>query len=114
MVDYAGLNMALITNFGWSVLCPPGTSFRTIKNWPIQAAGAEIMHVLCILAERRGISLIAPVHDGFLAEADERDIDDVSRELDRTMRDASAHVLQGFEIPSGDEGGADPARFNLF
>jgi hypothetical protein len=25
--------------------CPPGTSTRTLRNWPVQAAGAEIMHV---------------------------------------------------------------------
>jgi DNA polymerase-1 len=105
VLDHAGLNLALITNYGWSVQCPPGTNVRTIRNWPIQSAGSEIMHVLCLLAERRGIPIVAPVHDGFLAEADERDIDDVSRELDRAMRDASALVLGGYEIPTDDKGG---------
>jgi DNA polymerase-1 len=98
VADCAGLNMALVSNFGWSMQCPPGTNPRTIRNFPIQSAGAEIMHTFCILAERRGIEIVAPVHDGFLAEGSAGDIDDVSRELDRAMRDASALVLEGYEI----------------
>jgi hypothetical protein len=103
--DHAGLDMVLTTNFGWTMNCPPGTSRRVLRNWPIQAAGAEIMHVFTILAERRGLPVCATIHDAVLVEGDPACIDDVSRELDRTMGDASALVLDGYRLPTDDGGG---------
>ena len=38
-----------------------------------------------------------------MAEASVADADDVSRELDRTMRDASAVVLRGYELPTDEQ-----------
>jgi DNA polymerase I len=105
IADYAGLNMALTSEFGWSVRCPPGTSNRTIRNWPVQTAGSEILHVCCILAERRSIRIVAPIHDAFVAECETRDVADVSAALDRCMRDASAVVLRGYELPTSDDDG---------
>jgi DNA polymerase I-like protein with 3'-5' exonuclease and polymerase domains len=71
---------------------------RTIRNFPIQSTGAEILHVACVLAERRGIEIVAPVHDALMAEADADCAEDVSAALDRVMRDASAVVLRGYEL----------------
>ena len=103
--DHAGLDMVLTTNFGWTMTCPPGTSRRVLRNWPIQAAGAEIMHIFTILAERRGIPVCATIHDAVLAEGDPACINDISRDLDRTMGDASALVLDGYRLPTDDGGG---------
>jgi hypothetical protein len=105
VANRAGLLMAMTTPFGWTVRCPPGTNPRTIRNWPIQSAGAEILHVAVVLAERRGIRIVAPIHDALLAEGPATDIADVSAALDRVMRDASAIVLCGYELPTGDEPG---------
>ena len=58
-----------------------------------------------ILAEQRGIDIVAPIHDAFLAEGPAADIADISIDLDRVMRDASAVVLRGYELPTGDETG---------
>jgi hypothetical protein len=68
VADYAGLNLHLTNELGWSVFCPPGSPGRTIRNWPVQACGSAIMHTVCLLAERRGIEIVAPVHDAFLAQ----------------------------------------------
>jgi len=43
---------------------------------------------------------VAPVHDAVIAEATLREIDEVSAALDRAMRDASALVLRGYELPT--------------
>jgi DNA polymerase I-like protein with 3'-5' exonuclease and polymerase domains len=96
--DYAGLNLELSTCFGWTMKCQSGTRPRTIRNFPIQATAAEILHVACVLAERRGIEVIAPVHDAIMAECALSDVDDVAKALDRCMRDAAAVVLQGYEL----------------
>ena len=104
--DHAGLDLVVSTNYGWTMHCPPGTSKRTLRNWPIQAAAAAILHLVCILAERRGLLIVAPIHDAFMAEAAVADIEDVSRELDRAMGDASALVLGGYRLPT--DAGAGP------
>jgi DNA polymerase-1 len=100
VIDRAGLDLEIGTPFGWYMQCPSGINPRTVRNFPIQSTGAEIMHVMTILAERRGISIVAPVHDAFMAEADAGQADDVSLALDRAMRDASSVVLRGYELPT--------------
>ena len=98
VVDRAGLLLEVGTAFGWVMQCPPGINPRTVRNFPIQSAGAEILHVACILAERRGIGIVAPVHDALMAEAALDRAEEASAALDRVMRDASAVVLKGYEL----------------
>jgi DNA polymerase-1 len=97
-IDRAGLDLEISTNFGWFMRCPPGTNFRTIRNFPVQACGAEIMRAACILAERRGVPIVAPVHDAFMAEAPADQIEDVAVQLNQVMRDASRTILRGYEL----------------
>jgi len=99
-VDHAGLRLEISTPFGWYMRCPSGINPRTVRNFPIQSTAAEILHVACILAERRGIEVIAPVHDAIMAEAALEEIEDASVALDRVMRAAAAIVLRGYELPT--------------
>jgi hypothetical protein len=80
--------------------CPPGINPRTVRNFPIQSTASEVLHVACILAERRGIRIIATVHDALMAEADLDHIDEADAALSRVMRDASSLVLRGYELPT--------------
>jgi hypothetical protein len=100
VADHAGLNLEITTALGWYMRTPPGTNPRTIRNFPVQATAAEIMHVACVLAERRGIEIVAPIHDAFLVEAPADQIEDAAVALDRIMRDAAAVVLRGYELPT--------------
>jgi hypothetical protein len=97
-VDHAGLALEIGTPLGWTMRCPSGMNPRTIRNFPIQSTGAEILHVACVLAERRGIEVVAPVHDALVVEADADRVEEVSDGLDRVMRDAAAVVLRGYEL----------------
>jgi DNA polymerase-1 len=101
VLDRAGLNLELTTQFGWTMHCPPGMNPRTIKNFPIQSTGSEILHVACILAERRGLELVAPIHDALMAEGDLDQAEDLSQALDQLMGDAAAVVLRGYRLPTG-------------
>jgi DNA polymerase I-like protein with 3'-5' exonuclease and polymerase domains len=107
ILDYAGLNLELGTEFGWFMQCRPGIQPRTVTNFPIQSAAAEVLHCACILAQRRGIEVVAIVHDAILAEGPIDQAKDISAALDRCMRDAGALVLRGYELPTdtGDLGG---------
>jgi hypothetical protein len=98
VVDHAGLHLELSTPFGWRMRCPSGVNPRTLRNFPIQSTGAEILHVACILGERRGIAIVAPIHDALIAEVPAAEAEDGSAALDRLMRDASAIVLRGYEL----------------
>jgi DNA polymerase I len=100
-VDHASLLLEISTPFDWVMQCPPGINARTVRNFPIQSTGSEILHVACILAERRGIRIVAPIHDALLAEADLDRAEEASAALDRVMRDASSVVLRGYELPTG-------------
>jgi hypothetical protein len=100
VVDHAGIVLEVSTPFGWVMQCPPGINPRTVRNFPIQSTGSEILHVACVLAERRGIRIVAPVHDAIMAEAPIDQVDEVSAALDRCMRDAAALVLRGYELPT--------------
>jgi hypothetical protein len=100
VADRAGLDLEISTPLGWIMQCPTGINPRTVRNFPIQSSGSEILHVACVLAERRGIPLVAPVHDAIMAEAPIEQAKDVSAALDRAMRDAAAVVLRGYELPT--------------
>jgi DNA polymerase family A len=98
VIDHAGLHLEIGTPFGWFMKCPSGINPRTVRNFPIQSTGAEILHVVSVLAERRGIRIVAPVHDAFVVEADAGCEEEASLALDRVMRDASRVVLRGYEL----------------
>ena len=59
-----------------------------------------ILHAACLLAERRGIEVVAPIHDAFVAQSPSGDVEEVAVAFDRAMRDASAVVLRGYELPT--------------
>jgi DNA polymerase I len=68
---------------------------RSMRNWPVQANGADILRIACILATRHGLELVAPVHDAVLLQAPIGRIDiDVAR-LQDIMRRAGRVVLGG-------------------
>jgi hypothetical protein len=82
------------TVFGWT--CRTGiTEFneRSIRNFPVQATGAEILRIACILATRHRIELLAPVHDAVLIEAPIRRIEADVALMQELMRRASRIVL---------------------
>jgi DNA polymerase-1 len=93
-VQHALQTGVMWTAMGWS--CRTGiTEFneRSIRNWPIQAAGADILRIACILAVRHGIKLLAPVHDAVLIEAPIDRIEADVALMQEIMRRASRIVL---------------------
>jgi DNA polymerase family A len=84
------------TAFGWECrigIVEPTVNARSIRNWPVQATGADILRISCILAARHGIRLLAPVHDAVLIEAPIERIDADVALVQEIMRRASRIVL---------------------
>jgi DNA polymerase I-like protein with 3'-5' exonuclease and polymerase domains len=84
----------LRTTFGWQ--CRTGiTEFneRSIRNWPIQATGADILRIACILGTRHGVRLLGSIHDAVLLEAPAERIEADVALMRECMRRASRIVL---------------------
>ena len=93
-VQHALQSGLMQTALGWT--CRTGiTEFndRSMCNWPIQAAGADILRIACIMAVRHGIKLLAPVHDAVLIEAPIDRIEADVALMQEIMRRASRIVL---------------------
>ena len=65
----------------------------TVRNFPIQATGAEILKVACILLSENKIKIVAPVHDALMIECDEKGTDKEIEKARKLMCDASEIVL---------------------
>jgi DNA polymerase I-like protein with 3'-5' exonuclease and polymerase domains len=97
-VDQAMLLGVLHTVFGWPVRVGEHSNPRSLRNFPMQANGAEMLRIACCLAIEHGIEVCAPVHDAVLicAPLDRLDADIAA--MRGAMAEASQFVLAGFEI----------------
>ena len=92
---------------------------RSLRNFPMQANGAEMLRIACCLATERGIEVCAPVHDAVLicAPLDRLDVDIAA--MRGAMAEASRFVLAGFELANEvkvvhwPDGYADPRDRNV-
>jgi DNA polymerase-1 len=76
------------------------TKERSIRNWPIQTACADMLRIACIVAARHRIRILAPVHDAVLIEAPIERIEADVKLMQEIMRRASRIVLNN--TASGD------------
>jgi hypothetical protein len=93
-VAYALNTGSMWTPFDWQ--CRIGiTEFneRSIANFAVQATSADILRIAIVLADRRGLRLLAPVHDALLIEAPIDRIEHDVAVLKECMRRASRLVL---------------------
>jgi DNA polymerase-1 len=97
-VDYARLYEELYTVFGWRLHVTPDTTERTLRNFPMQANGAEMLRLACCMLTEQGIRVCAPIHDAVLIEAPVAEIDAVVAKAQDIMAEASALVLDGFTL----------------
>jgi hypothetical protein len=94
----AMLTSRLQAAFGWTLHVGPNANPRSLRNFPLQANGAEMLRIACILATERGIQVCAPVHDALLIEAPADEIADAVAATQAAMRKASESVLAGFPL----------------
>jgi DNA polymerase-1 len=82
-----------------------------LRNFPMQANGAEMLRLACSLATERGVEVCAPVHDALLVEGDADRMGDVLETTRAAMAEASRVVLGGFEVGTDAEGVDWPHRY---
>ena len=97
-VDHAMLMNSLHTVFGWHIHVDENPNPRSLRNFPMQANGAEMLRLACCLATERGIEVCAPVHDAVLICAPLDPLEDDIASMRAAMAEASKIVLAGFEL----------------
>ncbi|MEO0810584.1 MAG: DNA polymerase [Pseudomonadota bacterium] len=96
----AMLRGSLRSVFGWQVAVEADANPRFLRNFPMQANGAEMLRLACCLATESGIRVCAPLHDALLIEAPLHELESTVAQTQRLMAEASAVVLDGFELRS--------------
>jgi len=99
-LDVAMATGRLRTVFGWGIGGTDRTNARSLRNFPMQSNGAEMLRLACCYATEGGIQLCAPVHDAVLIEAPMFELDEATRATQRAMERASEDVLGGFRLRS--------------
>jgi hypothetical protein len=97
-VDHAMLFGWQSTVFGWIYRLPPEPRPSALRNFPVQANGAEMLRLAHCLATENGIRVCAPIHDAFLIEAPLELLDQEIARMHAYMAEASRVVLNGFEL----------------
>jgi DNA polymerase I len=100
VVDYAMLTGSVHTVFGWRLRISANTNDRSLRNFPMQANGAEMLRLACCLATENGIEVCAPIHDAILIYAPSDLLEEQVMQTQRIMAEASRIVLNGFELGS--------------
>jgi DNA polymerase-1 len=110
-VDEAVLGGRLWTGFGWQIQTRDELNDRSLRNFPMQANGAEMLRIASILLMDAGVRVCAPVHDALLIEAPLGELDQAIATTKSLMQEASRIVLDGFELGSDVKEVRYPGRY---
>lgn len=85
----------LHTCYGWQYYTVQGSAKedRTVRNFLVQATGAEILRVASYLLQEANVKILAPVHDAILIECDEENAEATIKRAQEIMEQASKYVL---------------------
>jgi DNA polymerase I len=111
VVDHAKLTGELHTCFGWTLHGCCGANPRSLRNFQMQAHGAEMLRLACCLATERGVEVCAPVHDALLITAPIGEIGTAVAVTREAMAEAARIVLDGFEVRTDAKITRYPDRF---
>ena len=111
MQEHYALGGRLTTVLGWELQSTVTYNPRSVRNFLMQANGAEMLRLACIHLTEAGIRVCAPVHDALLVEAPSDQIDAVVAQTQALMAQASREVLDGFELTTDVEIVRYPDRY---
>jgi DNA polymerase-1 len=106
VVAHMEFNRKLCTKSGWRVVRKsknlPARWRRSLQNWPIQSAGADLLRAVCCETTEQGIKVVAPVHDALVVEDSVDRIEQTVAKTQEIMRQESLKMF-GHEIRSESE-----------
>jgi hypothetical protein len=111
-MDYAFIHNRIWTRFGWYYHPSEKSKVGTIRNFLMQANGAEILRLACCNVLDAGVKVCAPVHDAILIEAPIDELASAITTTQKEMGEASKIVLDGFELRTDAERWDYPERYS--
>jgi DNA polymerase I-like protein with 3'-5' exonuclease and polymerase domains len=111
-VDRAMLSNQLHTVFGWTINVGTNPNPRFLRNFPMQANGAEMLRMAISVLLDEGIKVCAPIHDAVLIEAPLDELDEVISKAQVIMADVSDYILSGFRLSSDVDVVKYPERYS--
>jgi hypothetical protein len=86
------------TVFDWKHRFEERPKINSVRNFHMQANGAEMLRLACCLGTENGIHICAPVHDAVLITAPINQLEADILRMRNYMAEASRVVLAGFEL----------------
>ncbi|MGF1877181.1 DNA polymerase [Photobacterium frigidiphilum] len=87
-----------IRSLDWRMGITQEIKTLTIRNWPIQATGADIMRRACFNLDKVKLPVLLTNHDSFLVQLEKDKFDHQLRQAKQALTDASAEVLDGSKL----------------
>ena len=87
-----------IQSLDWRMAVNSETNYLSLRNWPIQACGADILHRGCLALSASGIPVLLTNHDSFLIQVNNQTAQEEISLAVQLLRDASADVLDGYKL----------------
>jgi DNA polymerase family A len=100
------------TVFGWRLRFRGHPKINSVRNFDMQANGAEMLRLACCRGTEAGISICAPVHDAILMMAPLDRLDEDVARMRAHMEEASQVVLRGFRLRSDQHVFRYPERYS--
>jgi hypothetical protein len=100
---YQAYHDGRVSSLDWGMAVTTKAPIRSIKNWPIQAAGADILRRACLCLDDAQIPVVGCIHDAILIEIDEAHQDALINRAQKLMAEASAEVLNGVRLQTSVE-----------
>lgn len=97
---YQSKQAGQIQSLDWQVNLKIYKKDTAIRNWPVQACGADIMRRACLALENAEIPVLLTEHDGFLIQVKAAHFDQQILLAQQALGEASAMVLGGFKLKS--------------
>ena len=97
-VDTAILTGSLQTVFGWPIHVADNPNPRSLRNFPCQGNGSEMLRLAACFATEQDVEVCAVIHDAMLICAP---LDRLATDVERTrdcMAKSSRIILDGFEL----------------
>jgi len=110
-LDFATFYGYLETVFGWKIKTTDSSREPSIRNFPMQANGAEMLRLAAVLATNKEIGVCGLVHDAILIESSADQIEEDCRITIECMKEASRTLLSGFELKCDTEIVKFPERY---
>jgi hypothetical protein len=88
----------LTSVFGWRRRITAETKPRSLRNWPIQSAGAAMLQLAIVAGVDAGIRIVASIHDAVLITAPLNPLREAADHMASLMIRASEVVTGGFPL----------------